>query len=55
MTLYIIIESLAKNIAVQVMILSNQAKCDLQCPFKKNVCNGEDGDDDEDGDDGVEV
>ena len=33
LTLYIIIESLAKNIAVQFMILSNQAKCDLQYPF----------------------
>ena len=31
------------------MILSNQAKCDLQDPSKKNVC------DDEDGDDGAEV
>ena len=31
------------------MILSNQAKCDLQDPSKKIVC------DDEDGDDGVEV
>ena len=46
------------------MILSNQAKCDLQDPSKKNVCDdedgdddedGNDGDDDEDGDDGVEV
>ena len=33
LTLYINIESLAKNIAVQFMILSNQAKCDLQYPF----------------------
>ena len=43
------------------MILSNQAKCDLQGPSKNNVFDdedgddGEDGDDDEDGDDGVEV
>ena len=46
------------------MILSNQAKCDLQDPSKKIVCDDEDGDDDEDGndddddedgDDGVEV
>ena len=49
LTLYIIIESLAKNIAVQVMILSNQAKGNLQYPSKKNVC------DDEDVDGGVEV
>ena len=41
LTLYIIIESLAKKIAVQVMILSNQAKCDLQCPFKKHRKNCE--------------
>ena len=41
LTLYIIIESLAKKIAVQVMVLSNQAKCDLQCPFKKHRKNCE--------------